>query len=157
YQNARRKRLLSGHYSANRQRQWAPQTGQARAPRRPPRQLCDEEDEREQRRSDQRTAEDLQPLQLITSKPTNHPSHGFRKNLSCQRHALRFLCWHHRTHFQETKGCKSRGGELWHRNRQGDLRRTPQDRKSTRLNSSHVKNSYAVFCLKKKENSLQRC
>src|SRR5690606_41765754 len=24
------------------------------------------------------------------------------------------------------------------------------DRKSTRLNSSHVKNSYAVFCLKKK-------
>src|SRR5690606_39410089 len=26
----------------------------------------------------------------------------------------------------------------------------PQDRKSTRLNSSHVKISYAVFCLKKK-------
>src|SRR5690554_7677807 len=25
-----------------------------------------------------------------------------------------------------------------------------QDRKSTRLNSSHVRNSYAVFCLKKK-------
>src|SRR5690606_42155696 len=27
------------------------------------------------------------------------------------------------------------------------------DRKSTRLNSSHVKISYAVFCLKKKRNS----
>src|SRR5690606_40781248 len=27
----------------------------------------------------------------------------------------------------------------------------PQDRKSTRLNSSHVKISYAVFCLKKKK------
>src|SRR5690606_40887827 len=27
-----------------------------------------------------------------------------------------------------------------------------KDRKSTRLNSSHVKNSYAVFCLKKKKN-----
>src|SRR5690606_41672513 len=27
---------------------------------------------------------------------------------------------------------------------------TSADRKSTRLNSSHVKNSYAVFCLKKK-------
>src|SRR5690606_39323035 len=26
------------------------------------------------------------------------------------------------------------------------------DRKSTRLNSSHVKNSYAVFCLKKKKH-----
>src|SRR5436309_11035923 len=30
-----------------------------------------------------------------------------------------------------------------------------QDRKSTRLNSSHVKISYAVFCLKKKKN--QKC
>src|SRR5207249_5522605 len=28
--------------------------------------------------------------------------------------------------------------------------REQQDRKSTRLNSSHVSNSYAVFCLKKK-------
>src|SRR5690606_39303405 len=28
--------------------------------------------------------------------------------------------------------------------------RSLPDRKSTRLNSSHVKNSYAVFCLKKK-------
>src|SRR5690606_42007286 len=27
----------------------------------------------------------------------------------------------------------------------------PSDRKSTRLNSSHVKTSYAVFCLKKKK------
>src|SRR5690606_41940045 len=29
----------------------------------------------------------------------------------------------------------------------------PEDRKSTRLNSSHVKISYAVFCLKKKKKS----
>src|SRR6267378_3651288 len=29
------------------------------------------------------------------------------------------------------------------------------DRKSTRLNSSHVEISYAVFCLKKKNNYLQ--
>src|SRR5690606_41828328 len=29
-----------------------------------------------------------------------------------------------------------------------------RDRKSTRLNSSHVKISYAVSCLKKKENSV---
>src|SRR5690606_41591539 len=28
------------------------------------------------------------------------------------------------------------------------------DRKSTRLNSSHVKISYAVFCLKKKKNQI---
>src|SRR5690606_40964177 len=32
------------------------------------------------------------------------------------------------------------------------------DRKSTRLNSSHVKSSYAVFCLKKKnDNFSPRC
>src|SRR5207302_4665453 len=30
-------------------------------------------------------------------------------------------------------------------------REQPEDRKSTRLNSSHVKISYAVFCLKKKK------
>src|SRR5690606_9404868 len=35
-----------------------------------------------------------------------------------------------------------------------ELRLEPQDRKSTRLNSSHVKISYAVFCLKKKNNFL---
>src|SRR5699024_12259178 len=29
----------------------------------------------------------------------------------------------------------------------------PQDRKSTRLNSSHVSISYAVFCLKKKKRA----
>src|SRR3989442_10838024 len=33
---------------------------------------------------------------------------------------------------------------------------SPRDRKSTRLNSSHVRISYAVFCLKKKkQNSLE--
>src|SRR5436305_10293455 len=32
----------------------------------------------------------------------------------------------------------------------GTSRSARRDRKSTRLNSSHVRNSYAVFCLKKK-------
>src|SRR5690625_6903042 len=36
------------------------------------------------------------------------------------------------------------------RGRQPGARLPPQDRKSTRLNSSHVAISYAVFCLKKK-------
>src|SRR3712207_7893175 len=34
------------------------------------------------------------------------------------------------------------------------LRGTMLDRKSTRLNSSHANISYAVFCLKKKHNTL---
>src|SRR5215469_18144130 len=32
----------------------------------------------------------------------------------------------------------------------------PRDRKSTRLNSSHVEISYAVFCLKKKKKTKNR-
>src|SRR5690349_22516063 len=35
--------------------------------------------------------------------------------------------------------------------RQGAVRPERADRKSTRLNSSHVEISYAVFCLKKKK------
>src|SRR3989442_7679023 len=40
----------------------------------------------------------------------------------------------------------------------GDVRASAQrDRKSTRLNSSHVRISYAVFCLKKKNNLHSAC
>src|SRR3712207_7738257 len=35
-----------------------------------------------------------------------------------------------------------------------DVGLAPQDRKSTRLNSSHANISYAVFCLKKKKQHL---
>src|SRR5690606_41630009 len=38
-----------------------------------------------------------------------------------------------------------------HRRSRGPRRLRARDRKSTRLNSSHVKISYAVFCLKKKK------
>src|SRR5690554_275671 len=39
---------------------------------------------------------------------------------------------------------------------QGSLMQNEEriDRKSTRLNSSHVRNSYAVFCLKKKNSTI---
>src|SRR6266699_6261088 len=40
---------------------------------------------------------------------------------------------------------RSQGGSDW------DLDALVADRKSTRLNSSHVRISYAVFCLKKKK------
>src|SRR6266699_6188035 len=50
-----------------------------------------------------------------------------------------------------------RSGRLRDAARQGppgaQARRPRQDRKSTRLNSSHVRISYAVFCLKKKKTS----
>src|SRR3712207_7473937 len=41
-----------------------------------------------------------------------------------------------------------------HRPPRDRRRRQPLDRKSTRLNSSHANISYAVFCLKKKNNNL---
>src|SRR3712207_7145147 len=43
------------------------------------------------------------------------------------------------------------GPELVALARRGGFRRLSQDRKSTRLNSSHANISYAVFCLKKKK------
>src|SRR5690349_23788792 len=45
--------------------------------------------------------------------------------------------------------CLSVGGTDRHRRRSDRLHHA--DRKSTRLNSSHVEISYAVFCLKKKK------
>src|SRR2546426_4275836 len=67
----------------------------------------------------------------------------------------------------ESDGCYVRGdggGEAWrHGGPRPSRERLPprsgvrgglrdQDRKSTRLNSSHLVISYAVFCLKKKKN-----
>src|SRR5690349_23483482 len=48
------------------------------------------------------------------------------------------------------RGAKA-GARLRNRARRA-RRRRPADRKSTRLNSSHVEISYAVFCLKKKKD-----
>src|SRR5690349_22168572 len=49
------------------------------------------------------------------------------------------------------------GGETWLQVDGGvsleTIERCAEDRKSTRLNSSHVEISYAVFCLKKKKKN----
>src|SRR5256885_13268227 len=57
--------------------------------------------------------------------------------------------------------CQARAASLENRfetnpNRERREAATLADRKSTRLNSSHLVISYAVFCLKKKNNTL-RC
>src|SRR4051812_49873945 len=44
----------------------------------------------------------------------------------------------------------------WAAGSKGALLSTKKDRKSTRLNSSHMSISYAVFCLKKKKNNKER-
>src|SRR3989442_6022198 len=54
--------------------------------------------------------------------------------------------------FVQVFQCFSR--DILHRDEVDDLEK-PLDRKSTRLNSSHVRISYAVFCLKKKKTDTQ--
>src|SRR3989442_8788816 len=54
--------------------------------------------------------------------------------------------------------CESRAARrpvdrLGHTDQRVGAQRATQDRKSTRLNSSHVRISYAVFCLKKKKKT----
>src|SRR5690606_41675871 len=85
------------------------------------------------------------------------------------RSRLTAEAWHHAHHQHHVHGFKRRIDRL---NRRRGIERDPDmaaeladlasrrsrvihdldiDRKSTRLNSSHVKRSYAVFCLKKKK------
>src|SRR5437899_5264539 len=47
---------------------------------------------------------------------------------------------------------KRRGALRWNQARRTSIE---EDRKSTRLNSSHLGISYAVFCLKKKKKTIQ--
>src|SRR5690606_39545288 len=63
-----------------------------------------------------------------------------------QRHLGRRVCAAGRG---SAEGVRAPGGRAGVRGLAAD-RRPAADRKSTRLNSSHVKISYAVFCLKKK-------
>src|SRR5690625_6319967 len=52
-------------------------------------------------------------------------------------------------HWVEARARDRRAAERWSRGSEGSQGHV--DRKSTRLNSSHVASSYAVFCLQKKQ------
>src|SRR3989442_11454175 len=56
----------------------------------------------------------------------------------------------HRRHRLRRGSASGLAAAIREREAQSGIRRRP-DRKSTRLNSSHVRISYAVFCLKKKK------
>src|SRR5437868_11799575 len=62
------------------------------------------------------------------------------------------------TLFRSHRGTQSERGHTWVTQSSGVVLDwvTPLDRKSTRLNSSHVSISYAVFCLKKKKKKTTR-
>src|SRR2546426_7028695 len=75
--------------------------------------------------------------------------HGDRQTRRGASQARRRLG--NRSSAQRVSGCRLRHAEEGAReDRGGDRARS--DRKSTRLNSSHLVISYAVFCLKKKKN-----
>src|SRR2546427_9448291 len=61
------------------------------------------------------------------------------------------ICAHARPQLAADVGLEQQLGEAW-----GDEHLVGQDRKSTRLNSSHSQISYAVFCLKKKKKKTMR-
>src|SRR5690606_41908210 len=52
--------------------------------------------------------------------------------------------------------CTAEPTRSWRKWISSSVQRRGLDRKSTRLNSSHVKISYAVFCLKKKRKKKQQ-
>src|SRR5436309_11062650 len=60
------------------------------------------------------------------------------------------LQWVQKAREGEIQGISLGPGKSPTHDSQWPLPQTRKDRKSTRLNSSHVKTSYAVFCLKKK-------
>src|SRR6266496_6171878 len=57
------------------------------------------------------------------------------------------------TLFRSRRGREGTGARQHHRVRRNPAFHPRRDRKSTRLNSSHVEISYAVFCLKKKKQN----
>src|SRR6266480_5529965 len=65
--------------------------------------------------------------------------------------ALPISCVSGAAHSGVDASSSSRSGDISEKNRQ-----RARDRKSTRLNSSHMSISYAVFCLKKKKNKPNR-
>src|SRR5688500_20409594 len=67
--------------------------------------------------------------------------HSFPTRRSSDLDRRRFIC----------ASLVSRLAEKHPARRPSPRRRDPRDRKSTRLNSSHLVISYAVFCLKKKK------
>src|SRR5437667_1881912 len=74
------------------------------------------------------------------------------KNLERQLHRFErhAVCRHFRGHLNAAHFLAEAGHPLAQR------RMEMRDRKSTRLNSSHITISYAVFCLKKKKKKKQK-
>src|SRR5256886_4311846 len=93
-----------------------------------------------------RDRKDVNLVTVLYSKTAQLGAHGFwiagLSDLDAQHRTL--FMRHQPLHFDVSE---RRRGE----NSSRQVKRVLQDRKSTRLNSSHSQISYAVFCLKKKK------
>src|SRR5439155_26048668 len=87
----------------------------------------------------------------LPSFPTRRSSDLYPNKLTCGTS-------HDGTIDSRGGACNCGGGRRLARQRGRSLaRQARRDRKSTRLNSSHVAISYAVFCLKKKNRTVKSC
>src|SRR5439155_6532786 len=101
------------------------------------------------------SSQTVRPLSFVTS--TGQGRSDWHESISRRRKAhMRPLCSpsRERPHSRLLVATQSHwrltnSQSAWHRS-------SPTDRKSTRLNSSHVAISYAVFCLKKKSKRVSR-
>src|SRR5690349_24253508 len=92
-------------------------------------------------------------MAIFVQRPIQHGLlHSFptRRSSDLQREGKRLLRARRGLQVPRTGGGLARGPGLAGRS-VGESAASP-DRKTTRLNSSHVEISYAVFCLKKKKN-----
>src|SRR5699024_11548396 len=80
----------------------------------------------------------------------NFPLCFLKEEKSCTSNILKILPGKSRFTFCEVYKCVC-WANLCNRKEEAIDKNAPADRKSTRLNSSHVSISYAVFCLKKKK------
>src|SRR5690625_5473126 len=90
-----------------------------------------------------------------SSRRRSHPRHPQAERngyltTTCKHLPGFFVC------FFLSKTRRSLWGTRSESNTPGRRLKMPRDRKSTRLNSSHVAISYAVFCLKKKKKKKKK-
>src|SRR5690606_40894504 len=83
--------------------------------------------------------------------------HSFPTRRSSDLELREYIANDYMPHARDTAGMAALpNGEAWYAFRAKNSTTTDlRDRKSTRLNSSHVKSSYAVFCLKKKKKHMK--
>src|SRR5207302_11323871 len=96
----------------------------------------------------------LSPLSLHDALPIlGNGMHLVTSRRLAQRSAGAMACSRPRSKRSSGSCASSSGISRWKQQKRSprvQVVEPPPDRKSTRLNSSHVKISYAVFCLKKK-------